>query len=192
MSRFYFFITILLIPANVIYSQPLPSVKPERIEHTKYKIRERLSFYPFNKASKVAIVSFSANIDSSIGSKILHWGLPVINDTVSIDRLDQMKVLASSEIEKLTDILYNNCSRWTIIEKTGMGCYLPRNEILFLDGFNRTFAYVEICFECHGLKRSESIDQIDECDMMYQDLQTYFKSLGIKTSAAEIIKQHKS
>lgn len=178
--------------ANISFGQSLPPSKPERIDYTKYEIHERLSFYPFNKASKVAIASFTPKVDSSDGRKILRWGLPVIHDTVSMARLEQLKILIAAEVEKLTDIVYNNCSRWTIIEKTEIGCYFPRNAVLFLDSSNRTFAFMEICFECHGLKRSVGIKQINECDIMYKDLQAYFKSLGLKTSAAELIKKYNS
>jgi len=185
-------IIILVTTINVTYGQSLPSPKPEKIDYTKHQLNERLSFFPFNKASKIAIASFDVMVDSSKGRKELHWGLPTINDTISLSRLEQIKVLEASEVAKMTDIMYNTCARWTITEKTAMGCYFPRNAILFLDSVSHVFAYMEICFECYGTQSSGDIKQIDECDIMYQGLQAYFKSLGLKTSASELIKKYNS
>ena len=192
MRRVFLFIIILVTTINVTYGQSLPSSKPEEINYTKHQLNERLSFFPFDKASKIAIASFDVMVVSAKARKELHWGLPTINDTISLSRLEQIKVLNASEVAKLTDIMYNTCSRWTITEKTAMGCYFPRNAILFLDSAGRAFAYMEICFECHGTKNSGGIKQINECDIMYQDLQAYFKSLGLKTSASELIKKYNS
>jgi hypothetical protein len=192
MIRSFLFIVVLLTNINTTYGQSLPSSQSERVDYTKHQLNERLSFFPFNKASKIAIASFVAMVDSSKGRRQLRWGLPTINDTISLSRLEQIKLLNASEVANLTDIMYNTCFRATIIEKTSMGCYFPRNAILFLDSVSRAFAYIEICFECYGIKNSSGINQINECDIMYQDLEAYFKTLGLKTSASELIKKYNS
>jgi hypothetical protein len=164
-----------------------PSSESQKLDITKYTLQDRKSFYPFNKATQIKLVSFGEQYDSSDLSNRAKFEIPKINDTISTVRLDQIKELTWEQVDTLTDILYNTCSRWTIIEKTEMGCYLPRNAIIFFDKLNKPFEYIEICFECDGIKFSnKEVVGTETCDRMYDELQSFFRIHGLKTSATEL------
>jgi len=192
--RFFLLLCYLFIGKLTIGQTPQPPpTKTQKIPLTKYTLQQRLSFYPFNKSNQIKLVSFGEQQDTQNIRGPIKFGLPILNDTVCFQRLDQIKVLTPKQIDTLTDILYNACSKWTIIERTEIGCYFPRNAIVFFDESNKPFEYIEICFECHGIKNSsEKISVEDVCDIMYKELQLFFKQAGLKTSAAELLKKHNS
>jgi hypothetical protein len=172
----------LLFTTEFVFSQP--SSVPEKIDFTKFTTPQRKAFYPFSKASHLKLVSFRQQ-ENTDKRKAAIWGLPILNDTICFSRLDQVIELTPAQTDTLTDIIYNTCSRWTIIQTTTMGCYRPRNAILFFDSTGNAFAYIEICFECHGIKNSSrEIVSSDNCDLMYHDLQSFFHKLGLKTDPA--------
>jgi hypothetical protein len=169
----------------------LPSSEPQKLDITKYTVQDRKSFYPFNKATQIKLVSFGEQYDSSNVSHRAKFELPKLNDTICTVRLDQIKELSWEQVDTLTDIFYNTCSRWTIIERTEMGCYLPRNAIIFFDKQNKPFEYIEVCFECHGIKYSnKEVVGTEACDLMYKDLQSFFRIHGLKTSATELLRNN--
>lgn len=178
---------ILLFTTQFVLSQP--PTAPEKINITKFTALQRQAFYPFNKATRLKIVSFKQTENEGDKRKAAKWGLPVLNDTICFSKLDQIIELTPAQTDTLTDILYNTCSRWTITETSTMGCYFPRNAILFFDSTGNSFAYIEICFECHGIRNSNSaIVNPEACDLMYHDLQSFFSTQGLKTSASELLK----
>jgi len=119
---------------------------------------------------------------------MLIWELPIVNDTICFSMLDQVKAINLKQVDSLTDILYNTIYRWNITIGTAGLCYYPRNAILFFDENDKPFEYIEICFECDNLKySSKKIAQAGVFDHMYNDLQKFFKRLGIKTTEAEFL-----
>ena len=179
-------------------------IKPHKINFTKYNLTKRLSFYPFNKASKIEIVSFSLNYvkkdwlayydqravliegDTINREKYIQNGqpfvLPMKNDSILFDKMNQIKILTLSEEIEISDILYNSCYRWSDWEDKVLGCYFPRNAIIFFDENDKPFGYLEICFECRAIeKSSQNIKLIENCDYLYEELEKYFNKLGIIT-----------
>jgi hypothetical protein len=153
----------------------------------KYSLQKRISFYPFSKSSQIKIVSFGLQLDSVQRKEENYYKLPMRNDTICFSKLDESKSLTLNQIDTLTDILYNECSRWNIRAVDEYGCYFPRNAILFFDNSGKVFEYIEICFECLGLKLSSTkIKPPDLCNDMYNHLQSYFKKIDIQTSAVEL------
>ena len=72
-----------------------------------------------------------------------------------------------------------------------MGCYFPRNAVVFFDKLNKPFEYIEICFECHGIKYSnQEVVSTEACDRMYEELQSFFRIQGLKTSATELLRKN--
>jgi len=116
----------------------------------------------------------------------------MLNDTICFSKLDEIKALTLSQIDTLTDIMFNECSRWNFSVGDEKGCYFPRNAILFFDTRGKVFEYIEICFECLGIKLSSAnIMQPDLCNEMYARLQVYFKRLNIKTSGLDLKRSDK-
>ena len=163
-----------------------PSSTPEKINFTKYPLPKRLSLFPFSKATHVKLVSFPEQKDTANKRGEPEYGLPILNDTICFQKIDQIKALTLSQIDTLTDILYNTCHRWTIYEYSQAACYLPHNAIIFYDKDDKPFEYIEICFDCHGLEfSSPKIEKFELCDYTYTDLKKFFKSLGLKTGVDE-------
>lgn len=60
-------------------------------------------------------------------------------------------------------------------------CYQPRNGILFFDKQNRFLAYLEICFECHGINGINSFGLSGFTSNQYDELECLFNQNGLKT-----------
>ena len=167
-----------------------PPPKPEerfRTNKVKYSLQRRLSFYPLNECAQIQIVSFGLQLDSNQRTVEGNYQLPKLNDTVQVSKLDQTICLNLKQVDTLTDILYNECARWTIAEYTQTGCYYPRNAILFIDKLGKVFEYMEICFECLQVKVSSSnAVKPDLCRYMYADLKSFYERNGLMTSSHEL------
>ena len=183
---------------------PPPEIElKENTQLTKYNTMKRTTFYPFNKSLVIKIVSFDKQISfekgqKSIGSDRSHvsesstefYGLPIHNDTIVFAKISQEVLLTQKDKNTLSDILYNTCGRWTFTSKTSFGCYYPHNAIIFFDINGKAFEYIELCFDCHQLKYSNSkIEKFEDCDYMFSDLKSYFTSLGLRTSKEEFEKR---
>lgn len=106
--------------------------------------------------------------------------LPRKNDTICYSLLDEIKTLSKSDIDSLTDILYNIGFKGPVHIMSLTTCFTPRNAILFIDSSGKTFDYVEICFQCSRHETSsEKIELGEFCDQKYALLKKFFISLGI-------------
>ena len=142
----------------------------------KYSKTQRLQFFPFNKAAEIKLVSFEHPPDSVImGGKI-----PMKNGDVDFTKLKEIKTIDKSEIDTLTDILFNEGYRGRFSSFSESTCYNPRNAILFIDSKGKTFGFIEICFECSGYRlSSKKIKAGDFCSQKYYYLRRFFAANGI-------------
>jgi len=150
----------------------------------KYSVEERLKIYPFSKASKVQLVSFTKTPYSGMNSLI-----PLKNGRVDQAKLKESITLSNLQIDSLTSILYNVSYRGPFFTEVDVKCYNPRNAILFIDTTGKEFAFIELCFECmkHRLS-SKRINPGDFCEQKYDLLENYFKDAGIRFGTIE--KEH--
>lgn len=174
--------------------------KGQKVTETNLNLSKRINSYPLNKASQIKIISYNLNSDgmtrvsaetydkttrTTVTTLDYNMGieLPRKNlDSLSLENVTQIKTLNLSQVEKLSDILYNTCARLnTNCSQIIRGCYLPRNAILFFDENGKVFEYLEICFECKTKETFGKIENLDLSDYMYNDLEKYFNNLGIKT-----------
>ncbi|MDZ7935988.1 MAG: hypothetical protein U5M51_13690 [Emticicia sp.] len=154
----------------------------------KYKVSNRLKFYPFNKAEYVRIISFKEKVVTDTTNffrdKILASD-KILPDNVMSDLSVQPKVFEScllnkSDIKSLTNVLYNHSFSGKKYE-VEMACYTPRNAIIFYDDRGFAFEWIEICFECTQYKKtSAKVQAGDFCIGKYELLQAFFKKKGIK------------
>lgn len=174
--------------------------KTHEVTETNFNLSKRINSYPFNKASQIKVISYNLNsdgmtrvsketydketgktvttLDYNIGIELPRKNL----DSLSLENVTQIKTLNFSQVEKLSDILYNTCSRLnTNCPQIIRGCYLPRNAILFFDENGKIFEYLELCFECKTKETFGKIENLDLSDYMYNDLEKYFNDLGIST-----------
>jgi len=194
MKSFVFFVSILFNSVVIgqnkdFYPSPPLSQKVERSNKTKYSLQKRLSFCPFNECSQIKLVSFGLKLDSNQRKVEDNYKLPTLNDSVFFSRLDEVKTLSKKQIDTLSDILFNECSRWNFAIYTESDCYYPRNAIQFLNKTGNIFDYIEIALECKMLKTgTQKSIRVNECNEMYSHLESFFKRFGLKTSDYEVRK----
>ncbi|WP_129041294.1 hypothetical protein [Chryseobacterium sp. CH21] len=176
-------------------------------------LNKRIATFPFNKATKVKIISYNLNLKRSTANSYITPPLPpkTKEDSIIItkyydsikknatfelreaieqsifDGIQESKILTLSEISELTDVIYNTCDKYYIKSVSSSGCFFPRNAILFYDESGKIFAYFEICFECSGIESSPRniLDPFKMCEYLYPDLQKFFKSKGLATEYVE-------
>ena len=206
-------ILILLLYSTNLISQrkkniqpppPPPSLKGNSNKNINYKeitLEKRMNEFPFKDASKIEIVSFNLESDtkdflpkpilndSIVDNKIEKTNIDFISlkELISkneFERINQRKSLTLNSISKLSDILYNTCSKYNFFSVVKLGCYNPRNGILFFNEFGEIYEYLEICFECNETisKSKKEVKWEDFCTYVYSELNKFFKNNGIETS----------
>jgi hypothetical protein len=184
----FFFISIL--PFTIHGQKKYPKIpripsKVIRYKKSKYSLETRLKFHPFDSTAHVRIMSFNGRKGANEYDED-QYGLPVIGDSVIQNLIDSSVILSPTQIATLTDIMYNECSRYNINQSTKMGCDDPRNAIVFYDCKNKMFEYIDICFGCHQIKYSNKrIEEINDCDYFFEKMQLFMSKLGLKTTRQE-------
>lgn len=200
-------VLVLIFTNHLMFSQikldknnkPIIKSSSDKNKHSELTLYKRLNSNPFYKTSSIMLVSFNLKFNDDIQIEKITDSLKIkdfikdgeIDDFSKIlnhdnsdllSKINQKKLLNLKEIIDLTDILFNTCSRHKINHFNEIGCYYPRNAILFLDNNNNIIDYIEICFECRKIKTSSLIlKQKEICDFLLSDLETYFNKIGIKT-----------
>jgi len=165
--------------ASVLYYQALEeSLKT----YTKYSAQKRRRFYPFNRASSVQLAYFDYKDANE------NRTLPNNNGTVDLEKINVLVRLNPVELDTLTDILYNSGHRLYISSSSKMGCYYPRNAILFSDENGSIFEYIEICFDCHQFRKSRDKVHFDPDGFSNHSLgllEQFFSKQGLTTNGAD-------
>jgi len=183
--RYAILISFCLAVETVGHAQSPPGPrlkKPKGLDENciysaEYSQEDRMKNYPFSVADTIKLVSFR-----------YHWNnYPVKKDFVAYDSLIDQVLLAKSQVNQFTDILYNNTVKnYGDPKATHLGsvyaCDLPRNAILFIDKTGNLRAYVLICFHCHrfepGPERQTWYGAF--CDQKFEMIRQFFISMGIK------------
>jgi hypothetical protein len=188
-KAFFLFFTLFIQSSSYGQLTPIPvksrpwikkEIEKDQRNHgcvytNKYSKTERLQFFPFNKAVQIKLVSFDKPDSVIMGGEI-----PMKNGNVDYTKLKEIKTLNKSEIDTLTDILFNESYRGPFSSFRESLCYNPRNAILFVDSKGKTFAFIEICFECLGHRLSSTkIKAGDFCSEKYEYLRNFFAANGI-------------
>lgn len=176
-------------------------------------LHKRMATFPFNKATKVKIISYNLNLKRSTANSYTPAPPPpkTKEDSIRLTKyydsikknkkfelreavdqsvfagIQESRTLTLSEISELTDVIYNTCDKYYIKLVSSSGCFFPRNAILFYDESDTIFAYFEICFECSGIESSPRniLDPFKTCEYLYPDLQKFFRSKGLTTEYVE-------
>ena len=152
---------------------PFPPVQGNLNCHyvKKFNEQQRLQFYPFNVSDTIKLVSFRYHANS----------YPIHKDSLLIDSLIETKILTNDQVNKLTDIMYNNFFKKQPNYDVTSLCFLPRNAILFVDKNGKLKEHIGICFHCDNYtKSSEEIKMGDDCDQKMEKLRKFFIAAGIK------------
>lgn len=138
----------------------------------KYTAKQRRTFYPFSIADTVKLVSFRFNKNNIVVRK----------DSVLKDSLIEVKTLNSSQVEKLTDILYNNFYKQQPNYADRPLCqYTPRHAILFIGSDGKVKEFITLCFHCMEYRCSaKRVEMGDDCSQKMEKLYRFFFAEGIR------------
>ncbi|MDJ1481979.1 hypothetical protein QNI16_15870 [Cytophagaceae bacterium YF14B1] len=197
---------------SIPFSTNNPQSENSHCQYThRYSIKERRRFYPFNKVKRIEVISFE-NEENEI-SEETEQSLPEIeyipakpdinNDSVieirtepiykiktdslpvKVNRTRDSLILSDSQINKLTDILYNYSYHNGRVMQTISLCYTPRHKIVFYNVQNKAFAFIELCFECQNEEHSPKVQLGDFCSEKWDLLKNFFREIGITYGLAE-------
>ena len=192
-SFFVFFVILGIVNVNAqSKSLPIPPGPPtdqlldsDRVNHeceylNKYSVEQRNLFYPFNVSNRIKLVSFAEKADKN-GFAYSNGRLPLKRKKLIYSDLLEIKTLDESQVDSLTDILYNNVYRGDIFTLTQTGRYNPKNAIIFTNENGAMIAFIEICFECQGYRTSsKKVITGDFCNQKYELLKAFFQKTGIE------------
>ena len=153
----------------------------ECVHKNSYSFSKRIKNYPFSQASQIKLVSFINN--NSVEANVL---LDLVKSNNSL--LSKMKEVVSlniSQVDSLTDIIYNNFYRGNSEQILTSLCYHPRNGILFYNKEGKLFECFEICFECRKISTiTPKINFGSWCDNKFALLSKFFILMEIKYVSA--------
>jgi hypothetical protein len=145
--------------------------------------KERLEIYPFNKASRIEIISYpSVRVYAPDSSYIEPGGIPMLNSKIDFTKIQERIVLPKNLVDTLTNILYNYRSKTQIIEHLTCDCPCT-NAILFFNKKDKCFAYLGLCFggpDFFAYPDEIKVNTGDFCIGKYELLMAFFKKTGIK------------
>ena len=105
--------------------------------------------------------------------------LAVKDPIILRDSILESTILTVTQIDQLTDILYNHFYK----KRPNYGissCFYPRNAILFFDANGNLKESILICFQCDQYALSStSINIGDDCDQKLTLLKAFFSKSGI-------------
>ncbi len=148
-----------------------------------------LKQFPYGISEKVIIISYQQHTAGILGEELQKY-LDTLQhqkiDSTELRKFKEFKILSTSEIPKLTDIIYNYGYKRepTIYEATK--CYFPQNAILFIDKEGKLFSFIELCFGCNKFRTNNpKINLGDECSQKYNMIKNFFKENGILYGTAQ-------
>lgn len=131
--------------------------------------------FPFSQAAKIEIISFPAD---KFRSSEAFQNYDIVDGKMQFDEsiILQRIVLNKSQIENLFDILYEYKET---DEFRGADCYNPNHRVIFYDNKGKIIAFLELCFICEGYKLSLGFTPEKIYHTKFNQLETYFKSVGV-------------
>ncbi|MFY0483296.1 hypothetical protein ACI6PS_11890 [Flavobacterium sp. PLA-1-15] len=162
------------------------------VRNKDVKFEKLIKKYPFNKASKIQIVSFVYENTIILDDKgegiesIQRDSLPRKGNWLDYENLKEYKDLELPSIKLLTDVLYNyNYDRKKGLVNTMASCYMPRNAIVFLDKEDSIIEFLEICFDCSQVKVFKKDNFGEFCQGKLDLIKNFFLMHGIKYGIKE-------
>lgn len=152
----------------------------------KINSENRLKIYPFNVASLIKFVSFK-NLETQDGETFYYsHSIPKLNGKIDVEKLLEIKAANVSEIDSLTNILFNYGLKRKSNTIEPVGCYEPRNAILFYNSSGEVFEYIEICFQCRQMYYGNNkTDIVENCWLKLDLIKEIFLKSGIKFGITE-------
>jgi hypothetical protein len=133
----------------------------------------RSTTYPFNKADRIEIVSYPYKRNDFRNDKL------IVDNKFIIKGIEERIRLNSAQMDTLFSILFDYKTKVQNSPIPVADCYNPRHSILFYKDKN-PFAFLEVCLECGGTRKSENTDFGVFCMGKMCLLQQFFLKIGIK------------
>ncbi|HEX9980921.1 MAG TPA: hypothetical protein VGB50_10210 [Flavobacterium sp.] len=143
----------------------------------KYSLEQRLGFYPFSVAKKVALISFN---DPATEPALYSDR----NKLPTLAKAIKTVLLTDSQIDGLTNTLYNiGYSEEMLVKTTTSECGPLKNAIVFLDKNDKPFEYILLYFGCNQVEySSRKVKDGDYCDEKFPMLEQLFTDNGIQVA----------
>jgi len=158
-------------PPGPHHRTPKEGYDRDCVHRNIYTETHRSHFFPFNVADSVKLVSFRYHNNS----------YPIKKGYIINDSLIEQRLLTKSEVNQLTDIIYNTGVKKNNGIASLTECFWPRNAVLFIDKSGQLRAYVLICFHCNRSENSnDGMRPWDDCYQKSEMIHQLFISAGIK------------
>ncbi|MFA9213717.1 MAG: hypothetical protein ACEQSR_07705 [Candidatus Methylacidiphilales bacterium] len=140
--------------------------------------------YPFNQAQTIMVIAFESYFRLNNKSNYSSRSRALIeNDSLILKKLKQIIKLDSTQINQLTNILFNygTGKHCYANARTVRGCYKPRHAIVFVDSNNSVIDFFEICFECDFYLTKNKLleNSLSKCNNQLSLIKKYFEQIGI-------------
>lgn len=157
-----------------------------------YLPKDRLKNYPFDHAKNILIVSFDYQ-EEDTSSYIINGRdtiksysngrIPIKNKTLNNQFIKEKFTLNPSQVDSLTDILFNYDYREKTTIATSSECFDPHHAIVFTNKEGKIIEYIEICFLCSNIYSSSAkINPGNFCEGKYNLLKKLFRKIGVKVN----------
>lgn len=170
----------------------------------KFSMDEIIKSFPFNKTTKIKIVSYNTDFlsefriplppvgkdgDSTMIKRLIaDETFPnklenIIIGNENLEGIKQIKTLNLEETFELLKLLYNTCGKFSSDIREVSICFFPRNAVLFYDENDVVLEILEICFDCHRMQfnSEKSLEINGMCTNFYLKVENFFNSKGLKT-----------
>ena len=189
-------IIFLTFVSCCIYSQSKKSTKinfednANCVRSKRVNFKNRLKMFPLDNTTYIKVVAHRTK-NGMIGAELQKYldSIKIGEDTINLKEFDEHINLNLSQIEKLSDVIFNYSHKGKEYAMSDTMCYQPRNAIIFLDNNNKVLGFIEICFGCNHLRTSDKrIDIGDYCEQKYDLIKNIFRECGIRYGITEVEK----
>lgn len=192
-------ILALLLLVNIGFSQKRTNV--ECGFFGKKTIEERNKIFPFSVAKKVVLVAFPSPLmimDDDLNNRMtydslsLSKGFRIIESAILPKKgekyfLTEKIELNQIQINELSNLLINYKMTREPEFLSLVGCYIPRNAILFTDDNGKVITYIEICFQCNQFYQLpmetipdfNTLCKVEECFGMVGLIKDFFQKASV-------------
>jgi hypothetical protein len=158
----------------------------------------RMKRYPFNSSDVIQFVSFDGLVEITddgeiriqpLDPGILEWDpmTGIVKSPPDTIKMKEVISLTTPQVDSLTDILFNYGKARDRVGSIELGCYTPRNAIIFRDSNGKVVAFIEICFECQGTRIIDKRISLGEmCTYKLNMIKDLFRKVGIKYGAEKV------
>ncbi len=154
------------------YSKKIVALEKENHNCARFNpisFADRMKMFPFSDAAKIQFVSFDG------------FSIPKSGNDIDTSQLKEIRTLTQTNIDSLSDIIYNVGFSGSILLIEEVQCFVPVNAILFNDLSGKTFAYIEVCFACQNyISLPDYIGLGDICNQKFDLLKRLFSRVGIR------------